>query len=111
MAALIWGLLLVSSPLTGGAQASAQAPNVSPASTSVGQYSEGGSKTCLGCHNVSPVNNVLHSAHWTKGDTRSPAAQHECESCHGPSRAHVEGFEKGAFVEPAVVFKGPHISP
>jgi DmsE family decaheme c-type cytochrome len=113
MAAFIAGLcaiLAASASLTGAASTESQAPQQPVVAIPAGLYAEGGSATCLGCHNASPVNNILHTAHWVKGDPRAPAANQECESCHGPSRAHVEGFEKGEFVAPAVVFKGPHIS-
>ena len=112
LAVAVCAIFFAHATLTRAAQPAAPPPaaaaTVDPASAG---YAEGGSATCLGCHNSSPVNNILHAAHWVKGDSRTPAAQHECESCHGPSRAHVEGFDNGGFVEPAVVFKGPHISP
>ena len=111
LAAAVCAILLANASLTDAAPAAAQAPQEALPATSAALYSEGGSATCLGCHNASPVNNIMHTAHWVKGDPRAPAAQHECESCHGPSRAHVEGFENGTFVEPTIVFKGPHISP
>jgi DmsE family decaheme c-type cytochrome len=74
-------------------------------------YSEHGAATCLQCHNEAPVTNIFATPHSVKGDSRTPFGQHECESCHGPSQAHVEGFQKGAMVEPHVVFNGPHVSP
>ena len=112
LVAAVGGILVANASLTDAAPAVAQSPSGSPppASSAAG-YSQGGSETCLGCHNASPVNNIIHTAHWVKGDSRTPAAKLECESCHGPSRAHVEGFEKGELVVPAVVFKGPNISP
>jgi DmsE family decaheme c-type cytochrome len=46
-----------------------------------------------------------------KGDQRTPLAGAGCESCHGPSAAHVASRSKGGDVEPAVVFAGPNASP
>ena len=109
--AALGGILIASASLTDAASSTAQSPKPPLAATPAALYSEGGSATCLGCHNASPVNNIIHTAHWVKGDSRTPAAKLECESCHGPSRAHVEGFEKGELAPPAVVFKGPNISP
>ena len=106
LVAALCGILFASSSLTDAAPTPAQPATEAPPAASVGLYAEGGSATCLGCHNAAPVNNILHAAHWAKGDPRTPAAQHECESCHGPSEAHVKGFETGGFVEPAIVFKG-----
>ncbi|MDE1985733.1 MAG: DmsE family decaheme c-type cytochrome [Alphaproteobacteria bacterium] len=76
-------------------------------------YSARGAATCMKCHDQSPITDVLQTPHGTKGDPRSPFGQHECESCHGPSEAHVEsapapGQKK---TEPAVVFNGPNASP
>jgi DmsE family decaheme c-type cytochrome len=74
-------------------------------------YTPGGSATCLTCHNSAPVNDIMHTPMAVTGDPRTPFGQHGCESCHGPSDAHVEGWKKGVFVEPAIVFSGPHASP
>jgi DmsE family decaheme c-type cytochrome len=74
------------------------------AKNSAGLYAPGGSATCLGCHNTSPVKDILGTPHSVKGDPHAPFAQHECESCHGPSEAHVQGWAKGTPTSPAVVF-------
>ena len=94
------------------------APQAVPASTAPASatpaapvFSERGAATCMQCHNEAPVTNILSTPHATKGDSRTPFGQHECESCHGPSDAHVAGFAKGAPVSPTVVFKGPKASP
>ena len=112
-AVAIGGILFANMALTDAATTAAQSPPPAPppAVASAGLYAEGGSETCLGCHDSAPVNSIIHTAHWVKGDTRSPAAKLECESCHGPSRAHVEGFNTGELAQPAVLFKGPNISP
>jgi len=111
LVAAVYGILIPNASLTDAAPTVVQSPKESLPDKSTGLYSEGGSTTCLGCHNTSPVNNIIHTAHWVKGDPSAPAAKLECESCHGPSRAHVEGFEKGELAAPAIVFKGPNISP
>ncbi|MDE2112066.1 MAG: DmsE family decaheme c-type cytochrome [Alphaproteobacteria bacterium] len=74
-------------------------------------YSERGTATCMQCHNQAPVSDILKTPHAVKGDVNSPFGQHGCESCHGPSDAHVSGFAKGKPAEPAVVFNGPKASP
>jgi DmsE family decaheme c-type cytochrome len=74
-------------------------------------YSKGGSATCLQCHNSSPVSDILTTHHAVKGDSRTPFAQHDCESCHGPSAAHAEGFANGKPTEPDIRFNGPNASP
>jgi len=49
---------------------------------------------CLGCHDEdakSPVLPILATQHGVKADKRTPLAQtHECQTCHGPSAAHIE---------------------
>lgn len=74
---------------------------------SVPLYSEKGAATCLGCHNQAPVTDILHTPHAAKGDPHAPFGQHECESCHGPSEAHVRD---PLHTSPAVLFKGPKSS-
>jgi DmsE family decaheme c-type cytochrome len=76
-------------------------------------YSDRGAATCMKCHDEAPVTDILKTPHAMKGDARTPFGQHECESCHGPSQAHVAsapppGQHK---VRPNVVFVGPNASP
>jgi DmsE family decaheme c-type cytochrome len=95
---LLLGLL----SLAGVPQAAAQAPATAP------QAAGGGPLTCLKCHGTeAKVVPILQTPHATKGDPRSPFGQEGCESCHGPSAAHVSSRAN----EPSVVFKGPAISP
>lgn len=75
-------------------------------------YSEKGDKTCLKCHDEAPYNSVMHTKHGVAQDPRTPAANHGCESCHGPSAAHASARppkgEKRPL--PAIVFSGPGAS-
>jgi DmsE family decaheme c-type cytochrome len=71
-------------------------------------YTANAVQTCLReCHNKEPITLILQTPHAVKGDARTPFAQHQCETCHGASPAHIE--ESGKPV--AVVFKGPKASP
>jgi DmsE family decaheme c-type cytochrome len=54
-----------------------------------GDYASRGEKTCLRCHDEKPVKFILNTAHAQTGDERSPFAKHQCETCHGPSAAHM----------------------
>lgn len=47
-----------------------------------------GEDTCLGCHDGQSYKGTAHAL---KSNSRTPAATHGCESCHGPGKAHVEG--------------------
>jgi len=57
-------------------------------------FSEDGTDTCLECHDETekyPVLSILSTPHAVLGDPRTPLAkQHGCETCHGPSAAHVD---------------------
>ncbi|MDE2134624.1 MAG: DmsE family decaheme c-type cytochrome [Alphaproteobacteria bacterium] len=85
-------------------------------------YSARGVATCMKCHDTAingpdrtykASTSIFQTPHATKGDARAPFAQHDCESCHGPSEAHVASHpapgQKRAL--PAVVFNGPNASP
>jgi len=90
-----------------------------PAGGANAVYSPGGAKVCMACHNSDIEENgrtykeatpILQTPHGMKGDPHSPFADHECETCHGPSNAHVEGTADKR-PEPAIVFRGPNASP
>jgi DmsE family decaheme c-type cytochrome len=51
-----------------------------------------GDDTCLTCHTDQTVKGT---AHGEAANPRTPAAQHGCESCHGPGKAHVDDDAKG----------------
>ncbi len=91
------------------------APDVEPAADiepAAGAYAEGDPHVCLGCHGQDlHVVAFLKSPMARRGDPKTPMAQGGCESCHGPSAAHVASRSRGGDVEPAVVFTGPHVSP
>jgi DmsE family decaheme c-type cytochrome len=79
-----------------------------PAQVVPGTYAANAVQTCLReCHNKEPVTFILQTPHAVRGDERTPFAQHQCETCHGPSPEHVE--ESGKAV--TIVFKGPKASP
>lgn len=63
-------------------QASGTAEKVPPG------YTEGGAKACLDCHDETATVPILRTRHAVKNDTRTPFANQECETCHGPSAAH-----------------------
>jgi DmsE family decaheme c-type cytochrome len=71
-----------------------------------GAYAEEEMTDCLDCHDETekaPVLPILATAHAVKADSRTPLAQsHECQTCHGPSAAHMEDEN----VPPAIAF-GP----
>jgi DmsE family decaheme c-type cytochrome len=46
-----------------------------------------GEDTCLACHEDRSYRGTLHALAFNE---RTPAANHGCESCHGPGKAHAE---------------------
>lgn len=73
-------------------------------SESNGLYTRKGADTCLKCHDEDykyPIYPVFFSKHGDRNDKRTPMAQLQCESCHGPGRAHA--------TEPRVGFKRARI--
>ena len=75
-------------------------------------YAEGGEKACLKCHDQTeeaPVLAILKTPHAAKADSRSPLAdERACQTCHGPSAAHMKEPEEGA---PDVGGEAPEQSP
>jgi DmsE family decaheme c-type cytochrome len=49
-----------------------------------------GAKACLDCHTSSKVKAVMQTPHFVVADSRSPAANLACESCHGNSSEHAQ---------------------
>ena len=78
-------------------------------------YAAKGAVTCLKCHDEGHVADVLQTPHAMKGDSRTPFAQHGCESCHGASPEHVTSAGKvkpgEKPIKPAVMFSGPAATP
>ena len=75
-------------------------------------FAERGALTCMKCHDQAPVTDILKTPHAVKGDSHTPFAQHDCETCHGASPQHLNSHPvKGEKrTSPTVVFKGPAIS-
>lgn len=68
-------------------------------------YSRKGADTCLKCHDEDykyPIFPVFYNKHGNRNDPRSPMAQLQCESCHGPGRAHATepkvGYERAPII-------------
>jgi hypothetical protein len=54
------------------------------------EYSEEGARACIDCHETSRVMGILETAHAESTDPHTPAAQKQCQSCHGPSAVHMK---------------------
>lgn len=76
-----------SAPQGPGAQAGDPAAGQAPAASQAPADAYAGEQTCLGCHDDRAYKGTLHGVTFKE---RTPAANHGCESCHGPARAHAE---------------------
>jgi DmsE family decaheme c-type cytochrome len=115
----VWGVAAVAVALLSArgqstAQQPAQQPTFgqvaapAPAPVVPGTYQKDAVRTCLRqCHNIEPIIFILETPHAVKADSRTPFADHQCETCHGPSPEHIET----ASTPVQVVFKGPKKSP
>jgi DmsE family decaheme c-type cytochrome len=66
-----------------------------------GDYAGGGIETCTQCHDQPNIMAILKTPHGMRGDPRTPIAHATaCETCHGPSKAHVDDSD----VKPAIAF-------
>ena len=53
-------------------------------------YASEGAKACTDCHGNAEVMGIMDTAHFESSDPGTPAAQKECQSCHGPSATHIQ---------------------
>ncbi|WP_455203776.1 DmsE family decaheme c-type cytochrome [Kaarinaea lacus] len=70
-------------------------------------YSQRGADSCLRCHDEDydyPVMTIFFTKHGDRNDPRSPMAQFQCESCHGPGGNHEKEPLFGAKRAPIVSF-------
>jgi len=70
-------------------------------------YTRKGADTCLKCHDEDyaySVSDIFYSKHGNRSDPRSPMARLECETCHGPGRAHASEPRVGEKRAPIVGF-------
>jgi len=81
---------------------------VSVSNESVKQlYTRKGADTCLKCHDEYykyPVIEIFYTKHGDRKNPRSPMAQLQCESCHGPGRAHATEPKVGQQRAPIIAF-------
>lgn len=71
-----------------------------------------GDASCLRCHAGEKMRAIAESAHSNAENPHSPAAQHGCESCHGPGSIHVSRAHGGRGFPPLTEFgKGKGAAP
>ena len=55
-----------------------------------GGYSDDGADACIDCHENSNVLGIMDTKHFDGDDANTPAADKQCQNCHGPSLKHME---------------------
>ena len=71
------------------------------------EYSRKGADTCLKCHdedNEYPVLPIFRTGHGETGDSQSPMAILQCETCHGPVGEHGRRVRDGEVRPPIRAF-------
>lgn len=71
------------------------------------KYTKKGADTCLKCHDEDsefPVFSIFKTKHAQPADERTPFAQLQCESCHGPGGKHAKKVRKGKPQAPIINF-------
>lgn len=58
-------------------------------------FSRQGADTCLGCHDDKKTMAIFETPHAVASDPRTPFAQQQCESCHGPGGDHAKRLRPG----------------
>ena len=67
-------------------------------------FTEEGSGSCYVCHAGENMRAMNESVHGNPDNPLSPAALHECESCHGPGSIHISRAHGGRGFPPLIVF-------
>jgi DmsE family decaheme c-type cytochrome len=67
-------------------------------------YTKQGADTCLGCHDGERMQHIFRTAHGQGADAEAPFAYLQCESCHGPGKAHTGRQNVGAGHTPIIDF-------
>jgi DmsE family decaheme c-type cytochrome len=68
------------------------------------KFAAKGAETCMGCHDTAPVTLILNTPHAQSGDSRTPFASHDCETCHGASPEHLRKRGDGDRPPAAIMF-------
>lgn len=75
-------------------------------------FTEEGADSCYVCHAGENMRAMTESVHGNPDTPLSPAAKHECESCHGPGSIHISRAHGGRGFPPLIVFgKGDEAAP
>jgi DmsE family decaheme c-type cytochrome len=78
--------------------APAEAADPATTATEPPAYSAEGADSCLKCHDEDdavPVLAMFKTKHAVRADARTPFAQSQCESCHGPGGEHAKRIGRG----------------
>lgn len=71
------------------------------------QYTDKGADTCIKCHDADsefPVFSIFKTKHAQPADKRTPFANLQCESCHGPGANHARKVRPGQKQGPIIAY-------
>lgn len=84
----------------------AAAAQQAPAATTI-PYTPAGANTCLRCHDDPQTVPIFQTPHAVRADPRTPFAELQCETCHGPGGEHAAHLHPGEPRPPIPLF-GSH---
>lgn len=102
---VLWSVL--ASLALAGVTVAGRTQGAEPEAAEDAGYTKRGADTCLRCHDESskfPVLAIFKTRHGQRADARTPFAQLQCESCHGPGAAHAEEVPEGQKQAPILAF-------
>lgn len=74
------------------------------AQTRTASLTKDGTESCLRCHSGEKMRAIAASPHGDVDEEGSPAADHGCESCHGPGSIHISRAHGGRGFPPLTQF-------
>ncbi len=91
-------------------QGSGVAAQSEPTAETGSGFTDEGVQSCISCHGADdelPAHEILTTPHAAVSDPASPfgAGMHDCETCHGPSKAHLTRNEDGTRPKVDLVFE------
>lgn len=99
--------LVLALAAAGAAVPSRAAPTPDESAEAAPSFSPRGADTCIKCHDDAHVKSIFDTPHGRRADARTPFAQAQCESCHGPGGEHAQRLRPGNPRPPIPLF-GKH---
>jgi DmsE family decaheme c-type cytochrome len=75
------------------------------------EFSRRGADQCIGCHDDEAILSIFRTPHGQLADSRTPFANLQCESCHGPGGKHAARLRRGQERPPITNFGSDEHTP